>query len=109
VACCERCAAIYASIALFGLLSAFVRTSIRKPTYPELVLLISPVVIDGMAVGAGVYGGNMLLRLTTGTLFGAAMIWLLYPRFERGFAAMRIRIGDMFDRLVEQGRAAPLR
>jgi hypothetical protein len=48
------------------------------------------------------------MRVITGTLFGLAMIWLLYPRFETGFGMMRNRIEILFDRLVTQGRAKPL-
>lgn len=107
-ACCERCAAIYGSMALFGLLFAFAKGRLRNPRYPELVLLISPVVLDGMAVGSGIYGGNGVMRVITGTLFGLAVIWLLYPRFDAGFATMRTRLETLFDRLVAQGRAKPL-
>ena len=107
-ACCERCAAIYGSMALFGLLFAFARGRARNPRYVELVLLVSPVVLDGMAVGSGLYGGNVVMRVITGTLFGLAVVWLLYPRFDAGFATMRTRLETLFDRLVEQGRAEPL-
>jgi uncharacterized membrane protein len=107
-ACCERCAAVYGSMALFGLLFAVARGRARSPRYPELVLLISPVVLDGMAVGAGLYGGNVVMRVVTGTLFGLAVIWLLYPRFDAGFAGMRTRLETLFARLAAQGRAKPL-
>ena len=107
-ACCERCAAIYGSIALCGLLFAFVRGRLRTPRYAELVALVSPVVLDGMAVGSGMYSGNMMLRVITGSLVGLALIWFLYPRFETGFASMRARLKTLFDRLAAQGRAKPL-
>ena len=107
-ACCERCAAIYGSIALFGLLFAFGRDRIRRPGCVEIVLLVSPVVLDGMAVGSGLYSGNVGMRVITGALFGLAVIWYLYPRFETGFDTMRSRIETLFDRLVAQGRAKPL-
>ena len=107
-ACCERCAAIYGSIALFGLLFAFGRDRIRRPGPVAMVLLASPVVLDGMAVGSGLYGGNAAMRVITGSLFGLAMIWFLYPRFETGFGTMRNRIETLFNRLVAQGRAKPL-
>ena len=107
-ACCERCAAIYGSIALFGLLFALVRTRIHAPRYVEMVALVSPVVLDGLAVGSGLYGGNPILRVITGSLFGLALVWFLYPRFEAGFLATRARIETLFDRLVAQGRAKPL-
>jgi uncharacterized membrane protein len=107
-ACCERCAAIYFSIALFGMLFAFLRAGVRKPAYVEVVALVSPVILDGMAVGSGLYDGNLVMRVVTGTLFGFALIWLLYPRFEAGFNAIRQRLEALFDRLVAQGRALPL-
>jgi uncharacterized membrane protein len=107
-ACCERCAAIYGSVALCGLLFACTRSRIRNPRYVELVLLVSPVVLDGMAVGSGLYGGNVVMRVITGTLFGLAVVWFLYPRFDAGFAAMRTRLETLFDRLVAQGRSKPL-
>jgi uncharacterized membrane protein len=107
-ACCERCTAIHLSIAASGLVFAAGRTWIRRPRYHELVLLITPVIIDGMAVGAGIYGGNAVMRLLTGSLFGFAIIWALYPRFETGFAAMRVRLETLFERLAAQGRARPL-
>jgi len=107
-ACCERCAAIYGSIALFGLLFAFSRDRVRRPSYVAMVLLVSPVALDGMAVGSGLYGSNAVMRVITGTMFGLAMIWFLYPRFEAGFDTIRTRIETLFDRLVAQGRAKPL-
>lgn len=109
LACCERCAAVYVSIALFGALFALVRTALRRPTYLEVMLLASPLVLDGMAVGAGLYDGNAVLRTVTGTLFGLACIWLMYPRFEAGFTGIRQRLEGLFERLAAQGRAAPLR
>lgn len=107
-ACCERCTAIYMSSAFAGLFFMTARAWIRPARYHELVLLTTPVLIDGMAVGAGIYDGNVVMRLLTGSLFGFAMVWALYPRFETGFAAIRLRLESLFERLVAQGRARPL-
>jgi uncharacterized membrane protein len=107
-ACCERCAAIYFSIAIFGLLFALMRTQLRRPRYVEIVALSAPVVLDGLAVGSGLYAGNAVVRVITGALFGFAMIWLLYPRFENGFTGIRLRLESLFERLVAQGRTRPL-
>lgn len=107
-ACCERCTAIYMSSAIAGLLFMTARAWIRPARYHELVLLSTPVLIDGMAVGAGIYDGNTVMRLLTGSLFGIAMVWALYPRFETGFESIRLRLETLFDRLAAQGRARPL-
>ncbi|MDQ2682910.1 MAG: DUF2085 domain-containing protein [Chloroflexota bacterium] len=107
-ACCERCAAIYGSLAVFGVLYGLVGAKIRRPRVPELIALGSPVVLDGMAVGSGMYDGSVIVRVITGTLFSLALIWALYPRFDAGFTGMRDRIETLFERLVTQGRASPL-
>jgi uncharacterized membrane protein len=107
-ACCERCAAIYGSLALFGVLYGLTGARLRRPRVPELIALVSPVVLDGMAVDSGMYDGNPIVRVMTGTLFGLALIWAMYPRFDAGFTSMRQRIETLFERLVAQGRAAPL-
>ena len=82
--------------------------TLRRIRYPELVLLCSPLVIDGMAVGAGIYPGNPLVRAVTGLLFGIGAAWLMFPWLDNGFQTIRGRIEILFDRLVAQGRAAPL-
>jgi uncharacterized membrane protein len=108
LACCERCFAVYSSIAVFGLFYAAARPRFRKVRYTEVVLLLSPLVIDGLAVGAGMYSGNALLRVVTGVLFGIGAAWMLLPWLDGGFASIRLRIEALFDRLVAQDRAEPL-
>ncbi|HQY29859.1 MAG TPA: DUF2085 domain-containing protein [Thermomicrobiales bacterium] len=109
LACCERCAAVYLSLALSGVLYAMFRSRIRRIRYPELVLLLTPLVIDGMAVGAELYPGNALVRVITGMLFGLGLSWLLFPWLDHGFTGIRLRLETLFTRLVAQGRATPLR
>jgi uncharacterized membrane protein len=108
LACCERCAAVYASLAISGILFALMRNRVRRIRYAELVALCSPLVIDGMAVGAHLYGGNALIRVITGGLFGLGLIWLLFPWMDGGFVSIRSKLEIMFERLVTQGRANPL-
>ena len=108
MACCQRCAAIYGSIAVFGLLFGMVRHELRRPRPVELAALAAPVVVDGALVGVGYYDGNWVIRSITGILFGFATIWLLYPRFESGFAEIQTRLETLFARLSAEGRATPL-
>jgi uncharacterized membrane protein len=107
-ACCERCAAVYCSMAVAATLFTLFRGRTRRIRYAELVALCTPLVIDGMAVGAGLYPGNALVRVMTGALFGLALVWAAFPRLDAGFATMRARLIAMFDRLAAQGRAKPL-
>jgi uncharacterized membrane protein len=108
LACCERCAAVYASLAIGGLLFALMRPNVRRIRYVEAASLCMPLVFDGLAVGAGIYDGNAILRVITGLMFGIGVAWLMFPWLDGGFQAIRERIETLFDRLVTQGRAAPL-
>ena len=109
LAVCHRCTAIYGSLFAFGLLFSLVRGKLRRPRNGEIAALVVPIMVDGSAVGLGVYDGNLIIRTITGILFGFAMIWLLYPRFEAGFIGIRERLEALFARLVAEGRAAPIK
>lgn len=108
LACCERCAAVYASLAIGGVFFALARPHVRRIRYTEAVALCSPLIIDGLAVGAGMYDGNAAIRVVTGMLFGAGLAWLMFPWLDDGFRQIRSRIETLFDRLVAQGRTSPL-
>ncbi len=108
LACCERCAAVYASLAIGGVFFALARPHVRRIRYTEAVALCSPLIIDGLAVGAGMYDGNAAIRVVTGMLFGIGLAWLMFPWLDDGFRQIRSRIETLFDRLVAQGRTSPL-
>jgi uncharacterized membrane protein len=108
LACCERCAAVYASLAISGVLFGLLRTRIRRIRCTELIALCSPMVVDGMAVGAHIYGGNAVVRVITGALFGLGIVWLMFPWMDGGFRSIQARLETMFERLVAQGRSRPL-
>ena len=108
MACCQRCAAIYGSILIVGLLFAFLRTSVGRPRVRDLAMLSLPMIIDGAGQGLGVWESTAATRLLTGTLFGMAIFWLMFPYLESGFARIREQIETLFARLVREGRASPL-
>jgi uncharacterized membrane protein len=105
---CHRCAAMYTSIVVAGLLFALLRRSIRPTSLKIAGLLLLPILIDGGThliddlFGLGFRGGgdaigtlNFWLRMITGVLVGVAMLLVVYPRVERdlgrGFAPARVR------------------
>jgi uncharacterized membrane protein len=108
MACCQRCAAIYGSIMLFGLIFALVRGRVRRPHLTEVALLSMPVVVDGGAQLAGLWESTPGTRVLSGTFLGVAVCWLLLPYLEAGFARMRAQLETLFARLVAEGRARPL-
>jgi uncharacterized membrane protein len=89
MACCERCAAIYTGVFLFGLLYAALRTRIRQLPFWIFMLLTVPIALDGFTQEFGLRESNWELRVVTGVLFALGFTWLLFPRMEIGFARIR--------------------
>lgn len=108
VACCHRCLAIYGTCAGAGVAFGLLRGRLRSPRLWEAGALLAPAAIDVLGGLVGLWESTFLGRLMTGVLFGIAMIWLLWPYFDRGFATMRLRLEALFTRLVAEGRARPL-
>jgi len=109
MACCQRCAAIYGSILIVGLFFAFVRGRIARPRISDLLMLSMPMLVDGGAQLLGIWESTALTRVISGSMFGMAICWFLLPYLESGFARIRVQIERLFDRLVQEGRAHPLR
>jgi len=96
VAFCHRCAAMYTSIALAGLLFGLLRRRIPPLSLKIGALLLLPILIDGGShmiddlLGLGLRSGgdaigtlNFWLRMLTGALVGIAALLTVYPRLER--------------------------
>lgn len=82
VALCQRDVAIYAAIALGGLLFAALRNRIHSPSIRIYLLFLIPIALDGGTQLVGLRESNWILRTLTGALFGGASVWLVYPYVE---------------------------
>lgn len=93
---CHRCAAIYTSVVVAGLLFGLFRRVIPPARLSIAALLLLPMLIDGGThmlddlLGLGLRGGgdaigtpNFWLRMITGALAGVVMLIAVYPRIER--------------------------
>jgi uncharacterized membrane protein len=83
VAFCERDVAIYAAVLLAGLAYALARPRVVPLSFPLYVIAITPMAIDGFSQLFGWRESTAILRTFTGALFGAASVWLVYPRIDR--------------------------
>ncbi len=108
MACCERCAAIYGSILIVGLMFAALRGRFRKPFLYEVALLAMPAVVDGGAQAIGLWESTAGTRVLSGAFLGVAICWLTLPYLESGFQRIRGQLEQLFSRLVAEGRAHPL-
>jgi len=85
VAVCERDVAIYGAILLNGLLFAALRPHLkRRGKMPKMplrlfALFLLPAAVDGFTQLFGLRESTWYLRLITGYLFGAGVVWLAYP------------------------------
>jgi uncharacterized membrane protein len=108
MACCERCAAIYGGLFLFGL--GFAALGGLRPLAWRWVALFSlPILIDAATQAVGWRESSALWRVVTGAVFAVGVAWIFFPFLDRGFADMRAQLERRFARLVAQGRAQPLR
>jgi len=109
MACCQRCAAIYLGLFVFGLLFALLRGSIGPLAWRGVVLASLPMAFDGTGQLLGLWESTWPLRVATGAVFALGLGWLALPHLEVGFAEMRGQLETRFARLVAQGRTRPLR
>lgn len=82
IAFCERDTAIYLAVLLAGLLFATFRRSAQPLQIAGYVLLLLPIAVDGLTQLVGWRESTPLLRVLTGTLFGFACVWFIYPRLD---------------------------
>lgn len=110
MALCQRCAAIYGTILLFGLIYGPIRRRVRPlPIWAYLLFGIVPMAIDGGYQWL-TYAARMLfpsfpldphettplMRTVTGLLFGLATAWLAYPYVQESMDEFRETLQKKF-------------
>lgn len=108
MAYCERCFAIYGVTLLLGLVYGASRRRMRPATILEAAILCIPMAIDGFTQLFGWRVSTWELRVLTGSLFALAVAWFVFPRLQSGFNEIADTVEQRFDRLVREGRTAPL-
>lgn len=98
VAYCERNTAIYFTMAAGGLVYLRLRRrKIRALPWKWYAVLILPIAIDGFTQLFGWRESTWQLRTITGTIFGAATIWLAFPMLQESFDQMAHDIDREFE------------
>lgn len=86
MAYCQRDTAIYGAMLIGGLLYARNRLWTRGLPFWMYALLCLPIAVDGGTALLGVRESTPLLRTLTGTTFGLASAWFVYPLTDRALA-----------------------
>ena len=89
VALCERDVAIYGSMVIAGIVFALLRNRVRRLPLPVFVLFVIPIAVDGLTQLFGLRTSNWWLRTITGALFGAGVVWLVYPYIQESMDDIR--------------------
>ena len=89
VAFCARNVAIYAAALAADLVYARRRYRMAPLSLRAYGLAMVPIALDGLTQLTGWRESTWELRSVTGAVFGAASVWLLYPRFDRVIASLR--------------------
>jgi uncharacterized membrane protein len=89
VALCERDVAIYGSMVLAGVVFALLRGRVRRLPLPVFVLFVIPIAVDGLTQLFGLRTSTWWLRTLTGALFGAGVVWLVYPYIQESMDDIR--------------------
>ena len=108
MACCQRCAAIYGGLFLFGLVFVALR-GVGPLSWRGVAVCSLPLLLDAMTQAIGLRESTWGLRVATGVLFAGGVAWLVLPNLEAGFTDIRAQRERRFARLAEHGRARPLR
>lgn len=82
----QRMLAIAAGMLLGGLLFVPLRARLRPLSWPALLALNLPMLIDVLSQTAGLRGSDWPWRVSTGLLGSLAAVWWAYPYLERAFA-----------------------
>jgi uncharacterized membrane protein len=101
VAYCHRCAALYTSAFVSGLLYALFRRQVRPAPMIVGALLALPIAIDGgrhliedifglQSADNAIGSTNFILRMVTGALCGLILFFIVYPRVDNGFKSVKI-------------------
>jgi uncharacterized membrane protein len=101
VGLCERDLALYGGACVAGLLYALVRGRVKPLSMPVWIVLISPLVVDGLTQLVGLRLSTWQVRTITGMLASGATVWLVYPYLEQGFGDIETSAGSQLER-VEQ-------
>lgn len=101
VALCQRDLALYGGACLAGLVFGLVRERVRPLPLRVWVILISPLVLDGVTQLLGLRMSTWLLRTATGVLASGATVWLVYPYLEKSFRDIRTSAESQLGRAQE--------
>jgi len=98
VGICERDLALYGGACLAGIAFAVVRKRVKALPLPVWLVLIAPLVLDGVTQLVGLRSSTWQLRTLSGLLASGATVWLVYPYLHQGFGEVANSAGSQLSK-----------
>jgi uncharacterized membrane protein len=103
VGICQRDLALYGGACLAGLVFSVFRKRVRPLPLPVWLVLVAPLVLDGLTQLVGLRSSTWQLRTLSGLLASGATIWLIYPYLEQAFGEAAVEAGHQLGKIEAPG------
>ena len=107
VGICQRDLALYGGACLAGLIFSVFRKRVRPLPLPVWLVLVAPLVLDGLTQLVGLRTSTWQLRTLSGLLASGATIWLVYPYLEEAFGEVAAEAGHQLGKANTDGGRSP--
>jgi uncharacterized membrane protein len=94
VGICQRDLALYGGMCLAGMVYGVLRERVRPLPVRVWIVLVAPLVLDGLTQLLGLRTSNWELRTLSGLLAAGGSVWLVYPHLHRGFSEVEESAGS---------------
>jgi uncharacterized membrane protein len=98
VGICQRDLALYGGMCLAGMVFALLRNRVRPLPIRVWIILIGPLVLDGITQLLGLRSSTWPLRTLSGLLAAGATVWLVYPYLHDGFREIEESAGSQLSK-----------
>lgn len=104
VGLCERDLALYGGACLAGVVFTVVRNRVRPLPIPVGLLLIAPLVLDGITQLFGLRSSTWQLRTISGLLASGGAVWMVYPYLEQAFREVQQSASAQLSKVVSKSQ-----
>jgi uncharacterized membrane protein len=98
VGICQRDLALYGGMCLAGMVYAVLRERVDPLPVRVWIVLVAPLLLDGVTQLLGLRTSTWSLRTLSGLLAAGGTVWLAYPYLHRGFSEIEESAGHQLSK-----------
>jgi uncharacterized membrane protein len=107
VGICQRDLALYGGMCLAGMVYALVRKRVGPLPVRVWIVLVAPLLLDGVTQLLGLRTSTWSLRTLSGLLAAGGTVWLVYPYLHRGFSEVEESAGRQLSKTEATRATSP--